>query len=80
MSGMMSSMMRAGSEEADSYTVYDGSTLLGVLLITRYSALNQSLVSTMFKAASFETAFFIRGRFGRIAGYRPVHQPRMSAT
>lgn len=39
------------SEEVDSFDVTDGSTIIGVLHITRYSALNQSITSTMFKYA-----------------------------
>lgn len=49
--GMMGAMIRKSSEEIDSFEVTDGGTVIGMLLITRYSALNNSLVSTMFKAA-----------------------------
>lgn len=51
MNGMMSRMMREHSEEVDSFDVTDGSAVIGVLHITRYSALNQSAASTMFQYA-----------------------------
>lgn len=51
MNGMMSRMMHDHSEEVDSFNVTNGSAVIGVLHITRYSALNQSAASTMFKFA-----------------------------
>lgn len=51
MNGMMSKMMHGHSEEVDSFNVTNGSAVIGVLHITRYSALNQSAASTMFKFA-----------------------------
>lgn len=49
MNGMMSGMMRRNSEEVDSFSITSGGDALGVLHITRYSSLNNSIVSTMFK-------------------------------
>lgn len=51
MNGMMSKMMHGHSEEVDSFNVTNGSAVIGALHITRYSALNQSAASTMFKFA-----------------------------
>lgn len=51
MNGMMNRMMREHSEEVDNFDVTDGSTVIGVLHITRYSSLNNSATSTMFKYA-----------------------------
>ncbi len=51
MNGMMSRMMREHSEEVDSFNVTDGSAVIGVLHITRYSSLDNSIASTMFKYA-----------------------------
>lgn len=51
MNGMMRRMMHEYSEEVDSFDVTDGSTVIGVLHITRYSSLNNSATSTLFKYA-----------------------------
>lgn len=51
MNGMMSRMMHEHSEEVDSFNVTDGSTVIGILHVTRYSSLNNSIASTMFKYA-----------------------------
>lgn len=58
MNGMMSRMTRSSSEEVDSFDITDGSTVIGVLHITRYSSLSNSIVSTMFKAALLKNSFF----------------------
>ncbi len=49
MHDMMGRMMQEHAEEVDSFDVTDGSTVIGVLHITRYSALNHSMASTMFQ-------------------------------
>ena len=51
MNGMMSRMMHASSEEVDSYDISVGGAVTGVLHITRYSSLNQSVVATRFRYA-----------------------------
>lgn len=51
MNGMMSRMMRDHTEEVDSFNVTDGGTVIGVLHIVRYSSLEGSFASTMFKYA-----------------------------
>ena len=51
MNGMMSRMMHANSEEVDSYDISVGGAVTGVLHITRYSSLNQSVVATRFRYA-----------------------------
>ena len=51
MNGMMNKMMHAHSEEVDSFDISVGGAAMGVLHITRYSALNQSAVSTGFRYA-----------------------------
>lgn len=51
MNGMMSRMMHASSEEVDSYDISVGGAVTGVLHITRYSSLSQSVVATRFRYA-----------------------------
>ena len=51
MNGMMSRMMHANSEEVDSYEISVGGAVTGVLHITRYSSLSQSVVATRFRYA-----------------------------
>ena len=51
MNGMMSRMMHASSEEVDSFDISVGGAVTGVLHITRYSSLNQSVVATRFRYA-----------------------------
>ncbi len=51
MGGMMNGSARWNSEEVDTYQITDGNEALGVLNITRYSSLDNSQVSVMFRSA-----------------------------
>ncbi len=61
MSGKMGSMMGKNAEEVDSYSIAVAGTTLGQLNITRYSALNDSVVSSLFKASLVRNSFFSLG-------------------
>jgi signal transduction histidine kinase len=60
--GMMNEMMQRmkynTSAEVDTFDVSAGSTVIGVLNITRYSSLDNSLISTQFKYALLRNSFF----------------------
>lgn len=49
MNERMKARMNSTFEEVDSFEISEGGTMLGTLNITRYSTLNDSVVSTMFK-------------------------------
>ena len=51
MPGMMNGKMHRSSEEVDSFNISGGGAVLGVLNITRYSSLNNSMVSAMFRTS-----------------------------
>ncbi|HZK71398.1 MAG TPA: sensor histidine kinase, partial [Clostridia bacterium] len=57
MKGRMPEMMKA-AEEVDSVEIYDAGVLLGVLNITRYSSLNNSIGSNLFKFALIRNTVF----------------------
>lgn len=58
MNGMMSGMMGRKAEETDSFQITENGAVVGQLLITRYSALSQSMVSNMFKVALVRNSLF----------------------
>lgn len=49
--GMMRGKIKNNSEEVETYQVKDGNIVLGVLNVTRYSSLSNSMVSVKFKNA-----------------------------
>lgn len=51
MNGKMNGDVRRNTEEVDTFQLTDGGTSLGVLNITRYSSLRNSLISVMFRSA-----------------------------
>ena len=55
--GPMKGMMHRNSESVDSFTLSGGGAVLGVLHITRYSSVSNSIVSTMFRASLFRNSF-----------------------
>jgi two-component system, OmpR family, sensor histidine kinase BaeS len=58
MNERMRARMNSPFEEVDSFEISDGGTVLGTLNITRYSTLNDSVVSTMFKLSLLRNSVF----------------------
>ena len=59
--GMMNGMMRRNSEEVDNINVMSGGVVIGVLNITRYSSLNNSIASAMFRTSLIRNSFVSLG-------------------
>ena len=57
MSGRMKEMMNATPEEVDSIEISESGEVLGILNITRYCSISNSIVSNMFKGALVRNGF-----------------------